>query len=177
MPEDVAMPFTSEAAENRRSPAMKSRCVPNRSAARPPSSRKPPKTSVYALTTHWRPVGEKCRPRSMLGRATFTIVASRITINWATQTRTKTSQRFVEAAVIERNLLRGFLRYPFETSSPSGLIPRGLAWARLSRRHADLLVCDVRHPIRPERRTAARLPDLPRRAPVRRPRWAAVDDL
>src|SRR6266576_1879923 len=171
MPEDVAMPFTSEAAENRRSPAMKSRCVPNRSAARPPSSRKPPKTSVYALTTHRRPVGEKCRPRSMLVRATLTIVASRITMNWATQTSTKTRQRFVEAAVIERDLLRGLLRYPSKRDLRTGLFPKG----RLGRRHADLHLCDMRHAIRAARRTAARLPDLPRRAPVRRPRWAALD--
>src|SRR6266566_2778955 len=124
MPADVARPLTSEAAENRRSPAMNRRCVPNRSAARPPSSRKPPKTSVYALTTHWRPVGEKCRPRSMLGRATFTIVASRITMNWATQTSNRMSQRFVVVAVIGRDLLRVFSRYPSKRHLQTCLFPR-----------------------------------------------------
>ena len=44
---------------------MKSRCVPKRSAARPPSSRNPPNVSRYAFTTHASEVSEK--PRSCGG--------------------------------------------------------------------------------------------------------------
>ena len=60
--EVCARPFSSEAAENSATPATNSRLRPSRSPARPPSSRKPPKISVYALTTHCRLDGEKCRP-------------------------------------------------------------------------------------------------------------------
>ncbi len=42
----VAKPPASEATENSPRPAMKTRRRPNRSAARPPSSRKPPNASV-----------------------------------------------------------------------------------------------------------------------------------
>ena len=45
-----------EARVNRTVPARKTRRRPSRSAARPPSRRKPAKVSVYALTTHCRPV-------------------------------------------------------------------------------------------------------------------------
>ena len=46
IPELCARPFSSDAAENRITPATNRRLRPNRSAARPPSSRKPPKISV-----------------------------------------------------------------------------------------------------------------------------------
>ena len=46
IPMDWARPLSSEAAENRTTPAMNRRLRPSRSAARPPSSRKPPKISV-----------------------------------------------------------------------------------------------------------------------------------
>ena len=45
-PSDVASPLSSEAAEKIATPARNSRRRPNRSPARPPSSRKPPNTSV-----------------------------------------------------------------------------------------------------------------------------------
>ena len=44
--EVVAKPFSSEAPVKTTTPATKSSCRPNRSAARPPSSRNPPNTSV-----------------------------------------------------------------------------------------------------------------------------------
>ncbi len=46
IPDDVESPFSSEATEKTTIPARKSRLRPSRSPARPPSSRKPPKTSV-----------------------------------------------------------------------------------------------------------------------------------
>ena len=48
---------------------------------RPPSSRKPPKTSAYALITHWRFSCENPRSVWIDGRATFTIAMSSTTMN------------------------------------------------------------------------------------------------
>ena len=45
-PSDVASPQPSEAAVNTNRPAIRMRRRPSRSAARPPSSRKPPKVSA-----------------------------------------------------------------------------------------------------------------------------------
>ena len=92
IPAEPASPFISEAAENRTIPARNRRRRPMRSAARPPSMRKPPKASVYAFTIHCRLDGEKCSPRWIDGSATFTMVASRMTMNWAMPTITRTSQ-------------------------------------------------------------------------------------
>src|ERR1700737_3515265 len=72
-------------------PAPNTRLRPIRSPARPPNSMKPPKISVYMLTTHCRLDGLNRRPRWIDGSATLTIVASRTTMNWATQTMTTTS--------------------------------------------------------------------------------------
>src|SRR3954447_24104043 len=102
MPDDCATPLISDAPVKSARPARKSRCVPKRSAARPPRSRKPPKTSVYAFTIHWRLVGVKWRCTSIVGRATLTIVASRMTMNCATQTRPSTAQRLGCARLIRR---------------------------------------------------------------------------
>jgi hypothetical protein len=49
---DQARPANSEASENTARPTKKIRRRPTRSAARPPRSRKPPKTNAYALITH-----------------------------------------------------------------------------------------------------------------------------
>ena len=94
-PELDDRPFRSDAVVKMTRPMRKSRLRPRRSPARPPSRRKPPNTSVYALTIHWRLAS--LRPRSfwMDGRATFTIVASRTTMNCARQMRTRTTQGFV----------------------------------------------------------------------------------
>ena len=43
---EVARPLASEAREKTATPAMNRERLPSRSAARPPSSRKPPKNSV-----------------------------------------------------------------------------------------------------------------------------------
>src|SRR3954449_6809532 len=56
--------------------------------------------------THCRSVAEKCSPRSIEGSATFTIVASRTTMNWARQTTTRTAQRLVEDELEAESMLR-----------------------------------------------------------------------
>src|SRR5687768_7035103 len=48
--------------------------------------------------THWRSAAEKSRSRWIDGSATLTTVASRMTMNCARQTMTRTSQRFVSPA-------------------------------------------------------------------------------
>src|SRR3954469_14436144 len=93
--DDVASPLSSDAVVKTITPATKTLRRPTRSPARPPSSRKPPNTSVYALMTHCRLDVEKPRSRWIEGSATFTIVASRMTMNCARQTMTRTSQRLV----------------------------------------------------------------------------------
>ena len=54
---------------------------PNRSAARPPSIRKPANVSVYALMIHCWLVAERSRSARIFGRATFTIDTSSTTMN------------------------------------------------------------------------------------------------
>ena len=54
IPEVPASPFSSDAAVKMTRPIRKSRFRPSRSPARPPSRRKPAKTSVYALMIHCR---------------------------------------------------------------------------------------------------------------------------
>ena len=49
---DHANPANSDASVNTTMPTRKIFLRPRRSAARPPSSKKPPKTSAYALITH-----------------------------------------------------------------------------------------------------------------------------
>ena len=70
------MPPANDASENTTSPSMNMRRRPSRSDSRPPSSRKPPNVSVYALTTHERSVLEKCSALPIEGSATLTIEAS-----------------------------------------------------------------------------------------------------
>src|SRR3954468_1023561 len=88
-----ARPPASEAPAKRMRPAMNSRRRPSRSANRPPSSRKPPKVSVYALTTHDRLSWENSSARPIDGRATLTMEASSTTTNCAAASRTSASQR------------------------------------------------------------------------------------
>ena len=95
---EVASPFRSDAAEKIATPARKSRRRPNRSPARPPSSRKPPNTSVYALMTHWRFAALNPRSVWIDGSATLTTVASSTTMNCARQTMTRTTQRLLSAS-------------------------------------------------------------------------------
>ncbi len=56
--------------------------------------------------THGRSAAEKCRPRWIEGSATFTIVASSTTMNWARQAITRTSQRLVGDALCASGGLR-----------------------------------------------------------------------
>src|SRR5215469_6806564 len=96
----VANPPNSEAAANKRTPAMNTRRRPRMSPARPPSSSRPPKVSAYALTTHSRPEPEKPSACWMWGRATFTIVASRITMSWAVAMTSRARPRWRWAPVV-----------------------------------------------------------------------------
>ena len=52
--EPWASPATSEASAKITSPAWRMRRRPTVSASRPPSSRNPPSTVPYAVTTYWR---------------------------------------------------------------------------------------------------------------------------
>src|SRR5580704_570740 len=51
---------------------------------RPPSSSRPAKASVYAVSIHWRLAVEMCRARCADGRAMITTEASSTTMSWAT---------------------------------------------------------------------------------------------
>jgi hypothetical protein len=89
----VERPERSEKSEKSTSPAMNTRRRPSRSPERPPSSRKPPNVSAYALTTHSRPDVEKWRLFWIDGSATFTIDTSRTTIRYATPSTASACQR------------------------------------------------------------------------------------
>ena len=67
-------------------PPRNSRRRPNTSPSRPPSSSRPPKARVKALSTQEREAGPKPRSVSILGSATFTTVASRMNISCAVST-------------------------------------------------------------------------------------------
>ena len=88
----VARAQSRDALVKSTSPARNTRLRPIRSPARPPSNRKPPNSSAYALTTHCRPDSDISRSAWIDGSATLTIVASRMTMNCARQTSTRTSQ-------------------------------------------------------------------------------------
>ena len=89
---ESASAHASDAIANSAVPARNTRRRPSRSAARPPSSRKPANVSVYAFTTHCRPVVEKPRPPRIDGSATLTIETSRITISCARHTSTSSAR-------------------------------------------------------------------------------------
>jgi hypothetical protein len=84
-------PRRCEPPEKSAIPATKSSRRPSRSASRPPSSRNPPKISVWAFSTHKRFCSEKPRSPLMVGNATFTTVASSTTMNRATATSVRTA--------------------------------------------------------------------------------------
>ncbi len=88
-----ASPPASEAPAKTIRPTMNIRRLPSRSAIRPPSSRKPPKVSVYALTTHDRLSCEKSSAVPIEGSATLTIDASSTTTNCAAARSASASQR------------------------------------------------------------------------------------
>src|SRR6266508_5223534 len=85
----------SDAAVNKASPAIRIRRRPSRSAARPPSSMKPPNVSAYAVTTHCRLVSEKCRSRPIVGSETLTIVRSIIVMKNDTANSANARQRLI----------------------------------------------------------------------------------
>src|SRR5215211_180452 len=91
-PGDHASPLASDAAVKIASPVRNTWRRPARSASRPPSSMSPPVKSRYALTTHCSWPLAKPRSSPMLGSATFTTVASRMTMNCARAMRTRTAQ-------------------------------------------------------------------------------------
>jgi hypothetical protein len=64
-------------------PMINIRRRPRMSPDRPPSSSRPPKVSVYALSAHVMDVWFLSKYSPMVGRAMFTMVASSMTINWA----------------------------------------------------------------------------------------------
>src|SRR4029077_7827354 len=99
---------------------------PNRSAERPPSSKKPPNVSVYAVTTHCRSEVLKCRLRPIAGSATLVTVASRMTMNWARQTVTI-------SAVLERTAATALTCDASATPSDTGSSGRHVAVAALAK--------------------------------------------
>src|SRR6202012_46796 len=88
-----ASPQASDAAVNRESPVRKTSRRPSRSPSRPAKSSRPPKEIRYALTTQARLDWEKPRSVWILGRATFTIVASRTIMSMPAQRTTRAIQR------------------------------------------------------------------------------------
>src|SRR4029079_3728498 len=90
---DPASPHASEASANSAVPVMNTRRRPSRSAARPPSSKRPPKLSRYALSTHWRSLGAKLRSAPIDGSATTTMAESRMTMKNAVHSRASAFQR------------------------------------------------------------------------------------
>ena len=73
-------------------PIIRVRFGPIMSLIRPPSSRRPPNPSVYAVTTHWRSVFENPSDRCAEGRAMIMTVVSRTTISWAPAMTTRIHQ-------------------------------------------------------------------------------------
>jgi hypothetical protein len=85
-----ASPHISEAAVNSPSPARSVRRAPNASDSRPPSTIRPPKQSVYVVTTHVSDSRSSARSVPMVGNATCTTVMSTISMNCARHSRTST---------------------------------------------------------------------------------------
>src|ERR1700722_333832 len=89
----VASAQPSEAAVNSASPAVNTRLRPRRSAARPPSSKNPPKASAYAVTTHCRSDSAKCRLTPSAGSATLTMSRSTAVMKYARASSENARQR------------------------------------------------------------------------------------
>ena len=80
-------------------PMRKTRRCPIRSPARPASSSSPPNAIKYALTTQARLLDENPRSSWMVGRATFTIVASSTIISMPAHSTYSAAQRFRSVCV------------------------------------------------------------------------------
>ncbi len=91
--EFVAKPPSSEARVKNRMPALNIRRRPRISPARPPSISRPPNVTAYPVTTHSRPVPEKCSACWMCGRAVLTMSSSSTSISWAMEITTRASPR------------------------------------------------------------------------------------
>jgi hypothetical protein len=83
----LARPPARLASENAMRPATNMRRLPSMSAARPPRMSSPPNEMAYPVTTHCTASGGMRSSRSMEGRATFTMLKSRTTMNAATRIR------------------------------------------------------------------------------------------
>ena len=81
--EESAIPFRNDAAVKTTTPARKTRLRPIRSPALPPEEEKAAEDERYELTTHCRSASAMFRLVWIEGSATFTIVASRMTMNCA----------------------------------------------------------------------------------------------
>ena len=99
-PIEPASPQTSDAAEKSATPIMNIRRRPSRSAARPPSSRRPPNVIVYAISTHCSVFSETCSDVLIDGSATLTIETSSTVMKNATQTSASACQRRGSCSVV-----------------------------------------------------------------------------
>src|SRR5215211_1769661 len=95
---------------------MNRRRRPSRSATRPPSSRKPPNTSTYALTTHDRSSCENSRSFPIEGSATLTIDASSTTTNWAAASSASATHLLVLLGDMQRSS-HDFVLRPYYNST------------------------------------------------------------
>ena len=93
-------PHSSEARVKTARPARKTVRRPIRSPSRPASSSRPPNAIRYALTTHASPAAENPRSSWIVGRATFTIVWSRMIISIPAHRTTRASQRESRVRVV-----------------------------------------------------------------------------
>ena len=78
---------------------------PMMSPVRAPSSSRPPNASAYALITQDRLAVLNPSALRMSGSATLTIVASRISMSWATRITARTSRRRVGRAGLRTGAL------------------------------------------------------------------------
>ena len=88
-----AAPPRADAAPNPIVLATNSRLRPNRSPIRPPASSRLPNASAYAVTTHSRPLSEKCSAFCAEGSAMLTTVMSSTIISCAIPRIAKIHQR------------------------------------------------------------------------------------
>jgi hypothetical protein len=89
----AASPLSKEAPVKTARPASMTWRAPSRSARRPPSSIRPPKARVYAVSTQVRVGRSRCRCAPMAGSATLTTVTSRMSISFARDSNPSASQR------------------------------------------------------------------------------------
>ena len=122
--EDCASPFNSDASENSATPATNSRLRPSRSAGAPAEHQEAAEDQRVGVDDPRRLRAEKCSPRWIDGSATFTIVASSTTMNWARQTITSTSQRLSWPRRLRpglRTAVRGVLLRPWVGSASDSM--------------------------------------------------------